>query len=200
MGNVSKKPFLKSLSISNEILSKFGICDTPDYQSITSKGSRTMGSEWPDQCKKTGLGNVTRGGRVGIFSRGHPPKLNHVVEFTDNRMTEAAVNNGTARNGTYLHLLKHFAALALQFNFNISAVYTPGDDNTITDKISRLHEPGKLLSSLLNVLVSYLLHDVNISAKFRPFFISGLPQSPALLQLDNEVMQPTSCVLNATVQ
>ena len=101
----------------------------------------------------------------------------HVVEFTDNRMTEAAVNNGTARNGTCLHLLKHFAALALQFNFNISAVYIPGDDSTITDRISRLHEPGKLLSSLLNVLVSYLLHNVNISAKFRPFLFQGFPRA-----------------------
>ena len=33
-----KKPFLKSFSISNEILKQFGIRGTPDYQRVTSKG------------------------------------------------------------------------------------------------------------------------------------------------------------------
>ena len=61
MWNVLKKPFLKSLSISDEVLSKFGIRGTPEYQRVTSKGSRTMGSEWPDKCDKTGFGNVARG-------------------------------------------------------------------------------------------------------------------------------------------
>ena len=48
----SEKAFLKSLSISNGILSKFGIRGTPDYQRVTSKRfSRTMGSEWPEICR-----------------------------------------------------------------------------------------------------------------------------------------------------
>ena len=64
----------------------------------------------------------------------------YVVVFTDNIVIEAAVKNGTARNGTCLHLLKHLDGLALQFN--ISAVHIPGVDNTIADMISRLHEPG----------------------------------------------------------
>ena len=33
----------------------------PKYQKATSKGSRTMGSEWPDKRDKTGFGSVTRG-------------------------------------------------------------------------------------------------------------------------------------------
>ena len=103
----------------------------------------------------------------------------HVVVFTDNRVTEAAVNNGTARNSSCLHLLKHFAAPALQFNFNISAVYIPGVHNTIADTISRLHEPGKLnlLSSLLDVPVSYLWQSVNMSAKSRHFLFQGFPRA-----------------------
>ena len=65
--NVPKKQFLKSLSISNEILSKkFGIRGTPDYQSVTSKGfENNMGSEWPDKRNKTEFGSVAR---VGGFS------------------------------------------------------------------------------------------------------------------------------------
>ena len=38
-----EKPFLKSISISNEILSKFGIRGTPDYQRVTSKGFENNG-------------------------------------------------------------------------------------------------------------------------------------------------------------
>ena len=77
MCNVLKKPFLKSLSISDEILSKFGVCSTPECQRVTSKGSRTMGSEWPDKRDKTRCGHVARGGGE-FFSRGHPPQLNSV--------------------------------------------------------------------------------------------------------------------------
>ena len=103
----------------------------------------------------------------------------HVAVFIGNRVTEAAVNNDTARNSTCLHLLKHLAALALQFNFDISAVYIPGVDNTIADTISRLHEPGKLnwLSCVLNVPVSYLLQNVNMSAKSRHFLFQGFPRT-----------------------
>ena len=60
-----EKPFLKSLSILDEILSKFGIRGTSEYQRVTSKGS-TMGSEWPDMHAKTGFGSVARG-EGGIF-------------------------------------------------------------------------------------------------------------------------------------
>ena len=80
-----KKPFLKSLSISDEILSKFGIRGTPEYQRMSSKGLRTMGSEWPDKHDKTGFGSVAKGGGGGgwgwggrYFSRDHPPQLNSV--------------------------------------------------------------------------------------------------------------------------
>ena len=57
----AEKTFLKSLSISHEILSKYGILGTPEYQRVTSKSSR-MGSEWPDKHNKTGFGSVARDG------------------------------------------------------------------------------------------------------------------------------------------
>ena len=60
-------PFLKSLTISDDIFSKFGIRGTPEYQRVTSKGSRTMGSEWPDKFDKTRFGSVARGGGWGDF-------------------------------------------------------------------------------------------------------------------------------------
>ena len=76
MCNVLKKTFLKPLSISDEILSKFGVHGTPEDQRVTSKGSRTMGSEWSEKPDKTGFCSVARG--VGFFSRGHPPQINSV--------------------------------------------------------------------------------------------------------------------------
>ena len=60
----AQKPLMKSLSISDKILRKFGVRGTPEYQSLTSKGSRTMGSEWPDQRDKTGFDSVARGGEL----------------------------------------------------------------------------------------------------------------------------------------
>ena len=80
MCNVLKKPFLKSLSISDEILSKFGVRGPPDYQRVTSKGSRTMEFELPDKRDKTGFGSVAGGGGGGgrYFSRGHLPQVNSV--------------------------------------------------------------------------------------------------------------------------
>ena len=68
-----KKPFLKSLSISDESLSKFGIPGTLEYQRVTSQGSETIGSEWPDKCDKTRFGSVAGGG--GLCSHGHPPQV-----------------------------------------------------------------------------------------------------------------------------
>ena len=76
----AEKPILKSLSISDEVLSKFGVCGTPEYRRVTSKDSRKMGIEWPDKCNissnKTGFGSVTRAGE--FFLHGHPPQLNSV--------------------------------------------------------------------------------------------------------------------------
>ena len=73
MCNVLKKPFVKSLSISDEIFSKCGIRGTPEYQRVKSKGLRAMGSEWHDKREKTGFGSVARGGgnifRMVILSR-----------------------------------------------------------------------------------------------------------------------------------
>ena len=68
--NVPKKPFLNSFSISDEILSKFGVRGTHEYQ---IKGLRTMGSEWPDKRVRTAFGSMARGGGWGFFSCGHPP-------------------------------------------------------------------------------------------------------------------------------
>ena len=74
--------------------------------------------------------------------RWSPLWANHrVVLFTDNKVTEAIINNGTTHNLTCLKILQELASLALHFDFSITAVYIPGSKNTIADTISRLSEP-----------------------------------------------------------
>ena len=70
----AEKAISKIASISHEILSKFDFCGTSEYQKMTSKSSKTMGSEWPDKHIKAGFGNMASGGE--FFLRGHPPQLN----------------------------------------------------------------------------------------------------------------------------
>ena len=73
----------------------------------------------------------------------------HVVIHTDNKMTGAVINNGTAWNSTCLDLLKHLASLVLQFNFIINASYVPRVENNMADTIPCQHESGK--SNLLAI-------------------------------------------------
>ena len=61
----SQKAISKITFNVKEILSKYDICGTPDYQRVTSRVSRTMGPEWPDKRDKTGFDSVTRGGGGG---------------------------------------------------------------------------------------------------------------------------------------
>ena len=77
---------------------------------------------------------------------------NHVTVLTDNSVTAAVINNGTAANITCLYLLKRLAHLALQYGFSIVAQHIPGRTNVLADCISRLHQTGMLhkLSSMLD--------------------------------------------------
>ena len=100
-------------------------------------------------------------------------KLHHIIIHTDNSVTEACINNGTARNKTGLVLLKELAELAMQYNFTISAIYLPGKENTIADTISRLHEPGMIckLRSLLGLPCISIVTGYHMSHKSqKPIF------------------------------
>ena len=66
MCNGLKKPFLKSLSISNEILSKFGVRCTPEYQKV--RGQQV--SEWPDKRDNTGFGSMVILPKLTVWALG----------------------------------------------------------------------------------------------------------------------------------
>ena len=71
-----------------------------------------------------------------------------VVVMTDNTVTQAVINKGTATNPTMLSLLMELSYLSLQWNFSITAVHINGSRNIIADSISRMHENGSIVSFL----------------------------------------------------
>jgi len=81
-----------------------------------------------------------------------------VIIRTDNTVTQAVINNGTALNHTCLMLLKEIAHLALHFNFTITAIHIPGRTNILADCISRLHERSQIckLAHLLCIPLNHL--------------------------------------------
>ena len=58
MCNVPKKAISKTIFNIRWNLEIFGVLGTPEYQRVTSKGSRTIRSERPDKRDKTGFGSV----------------------------------------------------------------------------------------------------------------------------------------------
>ena len=69
----------------------------------------------------------------------------HVVVYTDNMTTRAAVNKGISKDPRIMsHLLKIFWLRNL-FNFTIKAVHIKGALNIYADSASRLHSRGHFL-------------------------------------------------------
>ena len=67
-----------------------------------------------------------------------------VLVYSDNTATVAAINNQSTLNPISLNLLKHLSALAIHYDFSMTAQHLPGHKNVIADSISRLHEAGML--------------------------------------------------------
>ncbi len=104
----------------------------------------------------------------------------HVTVLTDNSVTAAVINKGSAANTTCLHLLKHLACLAIEHGFTISAQHIPGRTNVLADCISRLHQPGMLhkLASMLHLPLhpSHLVVNMSIASWCSLFQASSPPR------------------------
>ena len=101
---------------------------------------------------------------------GHLWAGHHVIVHTDSSVTLGVINKGSARNQTCLQLLQLLARLSMQHGFVISARHIPGDDNTLADTISRLHEPNNaaMLCSMLQCL--YTPYDLLCHMSERSWF------------------------------
>lgn len=63
---------------------------------------------------------------------------------SDNVTTVSTINRGTSRDPFLMSCLRILFWLSARYNFHITARHLPGILNTVSDGISRLHEPYKL--------------------------------------------------------
>ena len=65
-----------------------------------------------------------------------------VIIYSDNSVTVASINKGTARNKTIMRGLRSLFWLSAIFNFHLVARFIPGISNTVADSASRVHAQG----------------------------------------------------------
>ena len=82
---------------------------------------------------------------------GHEWANKRVLVMSDNSTTVSCVNRGTSRSTLLMPYLRYMFWLSAVYNFRLTAMHVPGEDNVLADTISRLHEPYSkhYLSSLL---------------------------------------------------
>lgn len=78
----------------------------------------------------------------------------YVVIYTDNTSTMFMINKGTSSNSEAMKLLRHLFWLSAKWNFHLKAHHIPGEQNILSDYISRLHEH----KHWQNVLPAYHLY------------------------------------------
>ena len=78
---------------------------------------------------------------------------------SDNSTTVAALNKGTSRSEDLLAIVQEIFWLSVRYCFKLSALFIPGKDNILADRISRLeflpeaHEARWLLSNFTHTSV-----------------------------------------------
>ena len=72
---------------------------------------------------------------------GHEWANKRVLVMSDNSTTVSCVNRGTSRSTLLMPYLRYMFWLSAVYNFRLTAMHVPGEDNVLADKMSRLHEP-----------------------------------------------------------
>ena len=68
-------------------------------------------------------------------------KGRHIIVRSDNMATVAAVNNCTSKSKALMPLVREMFWLAVEFDFKLTAIFIPGVQNVMADRLSRLNEP-----------------------------------------------------------
>ena len=63
-----------------------------------------------------------------------------VLVRSDNSTTVSCINRGTSRSPLIMKLMRYMFWLSAGYNFHLIALHVPGTENSLADKISRLHE------------------------------------------------------------
>ena len=85
----------------------------------------------------------------------------HFIVRTDNMTALATFNKGTSRSREIMPIVREIFLLSVKFDFTLRAVFLPGVDNVLADRISRMNvlssacEVSHVLSGVHNVVLSY---------------------------------------------
>ena len=96
-----------------------------------------------------------------------------VIIYSDNSVTVASINKGTARNKTIMRGLRSLFWLSAIFNFHLVARFIPGISNTVADSASRVHAQG-FMERLLPYTDYSPLH-FHMSSKSLKFLLDRFP-------------------------
>ena len=96
-----------------------------------------------------------------------------VIIYSDNSVTVASINKGTARNKTIMRGLRSLFWLSAIFNFHLVARFIPGICNTVADSASRVHAQG-FMERLLPYTDYSPLH-FHMSSKSLKFLLDRFP-------------------------
>ena len=69
-----------------------------------------------------------------------------IVIHSDNQAAVQIINKGTTGDDNIMRELRTLFWLSATYNFHLTAVYIPGEQNTLADAISRLHNSRHLLN------------------------------------------------------
>lgn len=102
-----------------------------------------------------------------------------VILYSDSQTAVSILNKGTCKEPLVMSALRETFWLSAHFNFHLTARHIPGKQNTMADKISRLHEQthrARLFQSLCDNNLSILRRHVSdrwfFSSPFR-FYITA---------------------------
>ena len=82
---------------------------------------------------------------------GHHWRGQHIRVHSDNSSTVQAINKGTSHSPLFMLCLRQLFWISVLYDFRITAVHIKGEDNYLSDMISRIHMP-KMAESFLNCM------------------------------------------------
>lgn len=97
----------------------------------------------------------------------------HIIIYSDNSTTVAALNKGTSRNPVVMKCLRRLFWLSASYNFHMTSKHIAGIRNIAADSASRLHIPG-YLNTLLPFTAGTPLH-YHMSSHSLHFLLDRFP-------------------------
>ena len=114
-------------------------------------GRSTLLDKKPIECVFTDACDDAAGGSFGrdwFYFHWSMWENKHIIIYSDNTTTVAAINKASSRNRHIMKCLRSLFWLSAFYNFHLTARYLQGTLNIVVDSASRLHLPGYLQTLL----------------------------------------------------